>query len=1187
MNGSELRNLRLRLSFTQKELAHEIRVNPNTIARWERGEIPISEESSSKILSVAMSNPSQISQANTQIYPIDDLHNSILQALEGKLNPELFEQCAVDLIGQDIGGVVLVGGVKDRGFDGAVWDKKVGEPTPLIVTTAKDILSNLKRNLNTLKKNHLAIKQVMFATSRRVTSSMRRKLSKATIDRGITLTQIYDLSWFASKLYRSPNWCQKLLGLTGQPCALSPYPISPRRQLNNELFGRELEIQWLLNHKSDCVIEGVPGSGKTFLLETLVAQGNALFLTEWNWQQIARDIRKLKPDAIIVDDAHICIEKISKLDQLRHEVHALSVRIIASSWPSGTKEIVDALRLLDEDKLTLKLIDADTMVNIIRSVGLNGPDELISTIKHQAEGRPGLAVTLTDTCLKGKNSDIHKVLSGELLLDQIFRGYEKSLGVDNPKILLTPFALGGKSGIFPEHVANYFNCSKLEITKNLVKLGTTGIIYEHFNGAISVVPGPLQSVLVYQAICNQTPRLDYEILFRQVVNYLDFVEVLIDAHAIGAWIPNLEEYLESTNAMHLWDQYAWHGSRQAEYVIRKHPELILRIAQPALLHLPEMAIPLLLDRVNMERILPFETEDEATRTLRVWVERALPEQDNVLAKRKILLQSAIKWNQQNDKIGVAVRAMLIALTPNFEHSTFDPGSGTTMTIRRGLLSNQDLCELTKFWPTIFGILQKYEGWSWTELLKFVSNWIDAEVYFRLSNDTKKLMQDFSKRIVLDLINIANDLFFVHRRLLELAKILNLDVEADRQLDWELELLFPKVDESNWNKAQMDERDFKLVQYWRKKRPKDLAKFLDRAKKEAARLDKIALPTFFLEHLARCVTRSLDFAETLVIHEIPYEFVRPFAQKASDCCESKWDEFAESCLKLQQYRQIGVEMILTNAASRIDLVRGAILAAEGVEDRVRLFCTINDLPRKTLYELFQAGNSSLAISAAIGHWFAVETNEFTDYRDSEWKQAILRSACGWEGNDVEHYNLERILISDLALAENWLCNLVESNEFVSFQTTKMTNSILDHLNVNQRCKILNSINSSFRSSKIVQHIVGHELSLYRILLSLHHLAHVQLAPLHDPSEKVWPKKVLLALDANFSDDEIVSAVRQSTVVRVGRASESSENIRKQFELLIQNPDVRLRRLGARGVEIYDSEIEKQQNLEYHQAILGFA
>lgn len=1187
MNGSELRNLRLRLSFTQKELAHKIQVNPNTIARWERGEIPISEESSSKILSVAMSNPSQISQANTQIYRIDDLHNSILQALEGKLNPELFEQCAVDLIGQEIGGVVLVGGVKDGGVDGAVWDKKGGEPIPLIVTTAKDILSNLKKNLNTLKKNHLAIKQVMFATSRRVTSSMRRKLSKETKNRGITLTQIYDHSWFASKLYRSPNWCQKLLGLTGQPRALSPYPISPRRRLNNEIFGRELEIQWLLNHKSDCVIEGIPGSGKTFLLETLVAQGNALFLTEWNWQQIARDLRKLKPDAIIVDDAHICIEKISKLDQLRHEVHALNVRIIASSWPSGTKEIVNELRLLDEDKLTLKLIDADTMVNIIRSVGLDGPDELISTIKRQAEGRPGLAVTLTDTCLKGKNSDFHKVLSGELLLDQIFRGYEKSLGVDNPKILLTPFALGGKYGILPTHVANYFNCSNLEIKKNLVKLGTTGIIYEHFNGAISVVPESLRSVLVYQAICNQTPKFDYECLLHQVVSPFDFVEVLIDARAKGAWIPNLKVYLETINIVPLWTRYAMIGPRQAEYVIKKHPELILSVAQPALHHLPEMAIPLLLDRVNMREISQLEAEDEATSILKVWVKRVLPEQDNALARRKILFQTAIKLNQENNNIGVSVRAMLIALSPKFDHSSIDPGSGTKLTNTRGVLRNQDLCELTKFWPTIFELLQKSEGWSWTELFKFVSDWINADAYFNLSNETRKLMQEFSKKMVLDLIDIAKDLFFVRRRLLSLADLLNLEVEAGQKLDWELEQLFPKFDKSNWKKVHMDEKDIKLAQYWRKKQPEDLAIFLDRVRKESTHLGNMVLPSFFLEHLARCVKSSLDYAKTLVMHELPNEFVRPFARIASNRSEIGWDEFAESCIESNQYRQIGVEMTLTNTASTSELVRGAILCAEEFEDRVGLICATNDLPRKTLYELFRTDNPSLAISAAIGHWCAVETNELTNYRGSEWKQAILRSACNWEGNIGDQYNLERILLRNLELAENWLCNLVKSNEFVSLELTRMVNLIIDHLNVNQRCKILKSINTSFRDSNFVQQIVGHELSLYRILLSLNHLEHLQLAPLNDPEEQVWPQKAILALDANFSDDEIISAIGHNTVCTFDQPSERLKTIRKQLELLLLNPEVRLRRLGARGVEIYDSEIERQQNLEYHQAILGFA
>jgi putative transcriptional regulator len=43
VTGDELRDLRKRLGLTQVELAEKVGVASNTVARWERGELGISE----------------------------------------------------------------------------------------------------------------------------------------------------------------------------------------------------------------------------------------------------------------------------------------------------------------------------------------------------------------------------------------------------------------------------------------------------------------------------------------------------------------------------------------------------------------------------------------------------------------------------------------------------------------------------------------------------------------------------------------------------------------------------------------------------------------------------------------------------------------------------------------------------------------------------------------------------------------------------------------------------------------------------------------------------------------------------------------------------------------------------------------------------------------------------------------
>jgi len=52
MRGEELKAIREQLKLTQLELAEVIGVTSNTIARWERGEVPIREPMSRLIQSV-------------------------------------------------------------------------------------------------------------------------------------------------------------------------------------------------------------------------------------------------------------------------------------------------------------------------------------------------------------------------------------------------------------------------------------------------------------------------------------------------------------------------------------------------------------------------------------------------------------------------------------------------------------------------------------------------------------------------------------------------------------------------------------------------------------------------------------------------------------------------------------------------------------------------------------------------------------------------------------------------------------------------------------------------------------------------------------------------------------------------------------------------------------------------------
>ena len=421
MEGNVLRLIRNRLGLTQVELAQAVDVTANTIARWERNELRVNPSIVPRIMEIAVRGPYGSTITRPRGSLLDSHHRLILEGLDGHLDPEVFETCAVELVREDGWSVVHVRGGKDDGFDGSVADG-AGEPFPLVVTTSEALVKNLTQNLGMVRHTGWKTNRAIFATSRRITGGMRRKLRDAARAVDFLLVQTYDQDYFAYRLYCNPNWCKRLLGVTGRPRALSVFPRTHRPILGDAVYGREREVQWLKNRQRDCLLVGGPGSGKTFLLQSLRLQGQTLFLVDGDRAQIANDLRELKPCAVIIDDAHIQPDLIDSFAQLRQEVGA-DVRIIATSWPFEAAVVQNTLQISSEDVLEVNPVDADIMVEIIKGCGINEPNELIAEIRKQAGGSPGLAATLAHLCLAG---DVKRVVSGDALLDQIATGLNRN-----------------------------------------------------------------------------------------------------------------------------------------------------------------------------------------------------------------------------------------------------------------------------------------------------------------------------------------------------------------------------------------------------------------------------------------------------------------------------------------------------------------------------------------------------------------------------------------------------------------------------------------------------------------------------------------------------------------------------------------------------------------------------------------
>ena len=624
-----------------------------------------------------------------------------------------------------------------------------------------------------------------------------------------------------------------------------------------------------------------------------------------NREQIANDLRSLTPEAVIVDDAHVHPTSIGTLTQLRNEVHA-DFRIIATCWPGEAEGIRSKLQIRHPNVLTLDRIDADTMIEIIKSVGIRGPNELLYAIRSQAAGRPGLAATLAQLCIVG---DVGTATSGEGLVDSIAPDLDRVLDIDSMR-LLAPFALGGDAGARQEDVAEQLNMCLLETSTALTKLGAAGIIRDRGDAAISVEPPPMRWVLVRRAFFGGPGSLPVERFLSAVRNGTDALATLIGARAQGADVPDLERLLGEANSKSLWVKYASVGPETTRFVLARHPEIIGELAEPALAHLPDKAISMLLSRMG-DQCSGGAASESALRPLKQWIAAGNPRGwDEALKRRQTLLRCAEAWWRGSRITTVSVAAMCVALDPDFDFMSPDPGAGTRITFSKATLGVGVIVPLATSWPAVMTVVKEAIDVPWANLLTLVSAWC----YARLSAEpqTRDAAEQFLSRMLNDLASASRQFPGVQHRIATIAK--RADATVRTTLDAAFECLFPQdpydAEDLDREHKRLAENAQNLAEHWRNCTADDVSSFLERLETEArlAGIDYPRLTPVFCWTLAKACMDSATVAKVFIRDHLPADVVKPFLWEAVSGEPSAWS-IVSDCLDTSLYVVIGVELAI--------------------------------------------------------------------------------------------------------------------------------------------------------------------------------------------------------------------------------------------------------------------------------------
>lgn len=332
-----------------------------------------------------------------------------------RIHADVFEECATDLLQERYPNLVPVRGGSDSGRDADSLQAPGTPPVRMAITSSRSYegaKKNLRLAMDSLEKHGMSGKTIISVSLAELNQDKRKKFEDLATSRGFSLETVVDRAFFADRLRSSGDWREKLLGLPGGPFSLSRYSVrGDIRPRDFEIVGRAVELDAIQNSSGDLLLYGVPGVGKSALLE----KTPELYFVDGNptIDRLMDDVMASQPAILVVDDAPRRLDMLENLQQIRRQ-ESLAFRIIAVCWPHQRDELKVHMGDAAEMQI-LPLIRSDIGV-IVRNGGITR-ESLIARILDQAKGRPAWAARLVD--LVQSDAQWREVQTGEAVRGEV------------------------------------------------------------------------------------------------------------------------------------------------------------------------------------------------------------------------------------------------------------------------------------------------------------------------------------------------------------------------------------------------------------------------------------------------------------------------------------------------------------------------------------------------------------------------------------------------------------------------------------------------------------------------------------------------------------------------------------------------------------------------------------------------
>lgn len=1115
----------------------------------------------------------------------DPLYNQIVEGLNKLDHGNKFQSCAADLLRKDYPGLVPVSGGNDAGVDGAAPSGD-GQKIQLICTTQESVITNVGNSLEESKKKGQTSEYVLVATSQALSPPQKRNLEKKVAEFGKTLLPVVDQEAIAHRLYRDPKWLKELLGITGTLPALARVPVNVRPTFDLELVGREEEKKAIVAATRDLVLVGQPGSGKTSLLVAGAGELGAAFLVAADPTSIANAVREQRPKRIVVDDAASRLETLTMLRQLRREIGA-DFWIIATCWPSQQERVAAGLGVQGEPVTTLEPLPQKTIKQIVNAMKILGPDHLVHEILHQAAGRPGLAVTLCQLCLRGGTRGL---FTGEALTGDIKLSFE-AVGAEHAVGILGYFALGGEAGMCVDAVATLTGLPGVKLREAAETMSAAGVLQDVADDRLVVEPARLRQALVRDVFFKKAP-LNWRAALQHVPSSEATIETIIAAALLGGAVPDreLRPLMESMGAgsaklSDLCGQYARLGLDQGRWVLAKHPQIASTIASFLLENVPADALPVLLraeagvERAGLGR-------DIELKGIKEWIYEP-GDNDRSLPRRELLLK-ALDALAELKGTGVMLSGLRLVMGLGFEWVRSTPGDPHSINFISGVVSRKVMERIAAFWPRVLALLKDFRVPAALQVSKLVNDWTHPDRRGSQANEEfVSACRVHARQMLADLLAAFRHQWTVVNRFATLAENLGQPLQPDA--DSLSGKLFPPTGilPARGNDAERTERVVALVKEWEERGP--VSEFIcewvdiDRAA-NVAHVTHFNLSRATAQMLAEQTKDPTRWYDELTKADAPEYLVAPFVTRCSKESDAFHREFIKRHLGHAALAPLAIEQLVGSVPPDDPLWAMADEPFAKHAGTIEWMVMVDRVPTAAL-EALLTKHGAVARAVAAKLWPTVQSEKLPASMRAPWERAVVESMEG------EH-ELAEIALARPDLAFEWLKRRInrtwEEVQVVRVAASdRVEGAMTLALNREQRLALIDAFQPGNQRSDILSSLIGDDLDLLRHALLRPETKDTVSTHLGLPGDPIthWVERAKLLLEAGHSEADVMWGSDVIGGSWMGPTSRHHEQKRECFARLLGHLDDRIRRIGESAVEILVAERDRELANERRAAVRG--